>query len=163
MTNRPPISAFTLVELILVMALLATVMALSVPSLSRSMRQRNLDEEARRFLALTEYARDEAVSQGVPMSVWVNPTAQLFGVEPKPGFEGIESRNRQFQVNPDVQFGIEKGFLNGGVVRAIEFEPDGSPGPSSLDSVRLVDRFDSAISITRTTDRWSYEIVKETK
>ena len=46
---------FTLVELIIVMTLLAIVAALSVPSLSRSMRQRNLDEEATRLLALTEY------------------------------------------------------------------------------------------------------------
>src|SRR5438067_13878805 len=78
--------AFTLVELILVMAVLATIMALSTPSLSRSLRNRNIEQEAKRFIALTEYARGEAVSQGVPMTIWIDVEAGAFGVEPKAGF-----------------------------------------------------------------------------
>src|ERR1051325_1837454 len=81
-----PAPGFTLVELILVMALLATLMALAAPSLSRSMRQRNLSQEATRFVALTESARDEAVSQGVPMVVWIDPVGGRFGMGPKTGY-----------------------------------------------------------------------------
>ena len=152
---------FTLVELIFVMALLTIVAALAAPSLSRSMRQRNLDGEAARFLAATEYARDEAVSQGVPMTVWIDPAAQRFGVEPKTGYEGSTTRDREFAVNPDVQFEIPIVATKGGVIEAVEFQPDGSPGTSSLDSVRLVDRFKSALTVARTSDGWSYEIIKE--
>ena len=83
--NPSPIApGFTLIELIFVMALLTVVVGFAAPSLARSMRQRNLDGEATRLLAATEYARDEAVSQGVPMTVWINPDTQRFGVEPKP-------------------------------------------------------------------------------
>ena len=153
--------AFTLVELIIVMTLLAVVAALAVPSLSRSMRQRNLDEEATRLLALTESGRDEAVSQGVPMVVWIDAKAQRYGVEPKAGFEADETRARDYAMNPDVQVEIDKAAVSGGVVEAIEFAPDGALTSASVDSVRLVDRFNSVINVSRTTDGWSYELVKE--
>src|SRR5437773_775638 len=45
--------AFTLVELILVMALLGIVLAVSAPSLSNFFHGRTLDSEARRLMALT--------------------------------------------------------------------------------------------------------------
>ena len=154
---------FTLVELIIVMMLLAVVAALAVPSLSRSMRQRNLDEEATRLLALTEYGRDEAVSQGVPMVVWIDAKSQRYGVEPKAGFDADETRTRDYNMNPDVQVEIDKAAVSGGVVEAIEFAPDGALTSSSVNSVRLVDRFNSVINISRTTDGWSYELVKEAK
>ena len=64
------------------MALLAIVAALSVPSMSRSIRSRNVSGEAARFVAATEYGRDEAVSQGVPMIVWIDSAAQRFGAFP---------------------------------------------------------------------------------
>ena len=83
---------FTLAELVVVMALLAIVAALSVPSMSRSIRARNLRGEAARFVAATEYGRDEAVSQGVPMIVWIDAKAQRYGIEPKAGFDSDETR-----------------------------------------------------------------------
>src|SRR5689334_18148384 len=56
-----PKRAFTLIELILVMALLAIVMAVSAPALSNFMRGRTLDSEARRFVSLTRYGQSRAV------------------------------------------------------------------------------------------------------
>ena len=154
-------SGFTLVELIIVMTLLAIVAALAVPSLSRSMRQRNLDEEATRLLALTEYARDEAVSQGVPMIVWIDAKAQRYGIKPKAGFDSDDTRAREYDMNPDVQVEIDKAAVSGGIVEAMEFGADGALATSSVETVRLVDRFKSAINVSRTTDGWSYELVKE--
>ena len=154
---------FTLVELIIVMTLLAIVAALSVPSLSRSMRQRTLDEEATRLLALTEYGRDEAVSQGVPMIVWIDAKSQRYGVEPKAGFDSDDTRAREYDMNTDVQVELDKAATTGGIVEAMEFAADGSLTAASVDSVRLVDRFNSAITVSRTTDGWSYELVKEGK
>ena len=156
-------TAFTLVELIIVMTLLAIVAALSLPSLSRSMRQRNLDEEATRLLALTEYGRDEAVSQGVPMIVWIDAKAQRYGLKPKAGFDADETRAREYAMNPDVNAEIDKAAASGGVVEAMEFGADGALASSSVEAVRLVDRFKSVINVSRTADGWSYELVKEEK
>ena len=160
-TRIPP--GFTLVELIVVMALLAIMAALSAPAMSRSIRARNLAGEAARFIAATEYGRNEAVSQGVPMVVWIDAKAQRYGVEPKAGFDADETRARDYAMNPDVQVEIDKAAVSGGVVEAIEFAPDGALTSSSVDSVRLVDRFNSVINVSRTTDGWSYELVKEAK
>jgi type II secretion system protein H len=157
----PP--GFTLVELVVVMALLAIVAALSAPAMSRSIRARNLNGEAVRFIAATEYGRDEAVSQGVPMTVWIDPATQRFGVEPRAGFEGIESRNREFAVNADIHFEMDNAPAGGGIVQVAEFAPDGTPGTASLETVRLLDRFDSEVIVVRTKDGWGYEIQKETK
>lgn len=154
---------FTLVELIIVMALLAVVAAIAVPSLSGSLRQRSLNEEASRVLALTEYGRDEAVSQGVPMTIWINPQSQRFGVEPKAGFDGDESRSKDFALNPDLHFEIERSATRNGLIDAVEFSPDGAVASSSVDAMRLVDRFNSAVTIARTADGWAYEIVKEAR
>ena len=156
-------AGFTLIELIFVMALLTVVVGFAAPSLSRSMRQRNLDGEATRFLAATEYAREEAVSQGVPMTLWINPDTQRFGVEPKTGYDGSAARDREFAVNPDVHLEVTGGVQKSGVIEAVEFAPDGSPTTASVESVRLVDRFNAALTVARTSDGWSYEIVKETR
>lgn len=160
MGRSDPAAGFTLVELILVMALLAVIAAFSAPSLARSLRQRNLDGEAARLLALTEYGRDEAVSQGVPMSVWVDPRNQRMGVEPKTGYDGDDSRAREFDLNADIHFEVDRTATQNGVVEVMEFSPDGMPSSSSIDSVRLVDRFQSLITVARTSDGWGYEIVK---
>ena len=119
-TRIPP--GFTLVELIVVMALLAIAAALSAPVLSHSIRARNLGGEAARFIAATEYGRDEAVSQGVPMTVWIDPATQRFGVAAKAGFDGAESRSREFAVHADIHFEMDDAALAGGIVQAVEFE-----------------------------------------
>jgi Tfp pilus assembly protein FimT len=145
------------------MAVLALVLGLSAPSLSRSMRQRNLEAEAARLLAATEYARNEAVSQGVPMVLWFDEKARSFGIEAKSGFVGDAAREREFTLHPDVEIELEKVIGRNAKVQPIEFAPDGAPATSNVESVFLKDRFASAIAIARTTDGWSYELLKEGK
>src|SRR5213080_192627 len=57
--------AFTLIELILVMALLSIVLAVSAPALSSFFRGRNIDAEGRRLVSLIRYGQGRAVSEGV--------------------------------------------------------------------------------------------------
>ncbi len=143
------------------MALLATIMALTAPSLSRSMHSRNLAHEATRFLALTEYGRNEAVSQGVPMLIWIDPDQARYGLQAKAGYADAMRREREYSLNADVHFEGVTGGKSGNVIHAIEFAPDGALEPASTAAVRLADRFDSAMLINRTADGWGYEIVKE--
>ncbi|HEV7867610.1 MAG TPA: GspH/FimT family pseudopilin [Chthoniobacteraceae bacterium] len=156
-------SAFTLVELILVMALLAVIFAFSAPALGRSMRDRHLKDEAVRLVALTEYARNEAVSQGVPMVVWADPEARRFGVEPKAGFAGAEARRREYALSSNLRVEIATAATISGsrVIEAIEFTPDGTPSLTSAESVRLIDLHESVVTVAQTTDGWGYEVLKE--
>jgi type II secretion system protein H len=159
---RRATSAFTLVELILVMVILALMAALAAPVLSHSIRQRNLDHEASRFYALVEYGRDEARSQGVPMILWVDPQAAHYGLEPQAGYPGSDERNRDYEINPDVQLTLTNAAGGqAGRVNAVTLLADGSLDPSSAESVKLTDRFNNTLTLARTRDNWGYEIVKE--
>lgn len=166
------------------MALLVTLAAVIVPSLARSMRGRNLDGQADRLLALTEYGRDEAVSQGIPMVMWVDVDGSRFGVDTKPGYgSGAENaRAREYTLEDDAHFdpvgqgmvssvppagttaqgqttSTAAGGTHGGVIVA-EFAPDGTLDPGSLPSVRVVDRTGESLAISQTADAYGYEIVK---
>lgn len=154
-------SAFTLVELILVMALLTILMAVAVPYLSRSLRQRGLEQDALQLLALTEYARAEAVSLGVPMTVWIEPETGRFGVDAQTGYLSDGVRKKEIQLNPDVHFEkIEGASAQNGIVNAVQFAPDGTPDVSSVAAMRLVDRFHSVVTVALANDGSEYEIVK---
>src|SRR5437016_14129570 len=74
-------AAFTLIELILVMAMLLIVLAVAAPSLSKFFRGRTLDSEARRFVSLTRYGQSRAVSDGVPSGFWIDPNQGSHGLE----------------------------------------------------------------------------------
>ncbi len=162
-----PDAAFTLIELVLVMALLVTLLALAVPSLSRSLRQRNLEQEAARLLAVTEYGRDEASSQGVPVMVWLDPENGHFGVEVKKGFDVDAVHAKEYVLNGA---GLKFDPPEGGVASSVqghgfnvaEFAPDGTLDTASVPALRITDSgHRSAISLSQTTDGYGYQIDKE--
>lgn len=154
--------AFTLVELILVMALLCVILGIAVPSLARSFHHRNLTQEAARLLAVTEYARDEAVSQGVPMVVWVDMETGRFGARAKTGYEDSGARSKEFKLTEGLHFETEKGTISStGTTDAVELEPNGTLDTSSQASFRLVDQADSSIEVAQTNDGTGYEIVTD--
>lgn len=153
--------AFTLVELILVMALMVTILALSAPSLSRSLKARAVNQEATRLLAMIEYARDEAISQGVPMVLWIDAENGHFGAQAKEGYAGNDSRQKEFFLNPAIHFdALDEAAQQGGLTIAVEFDPDGTPDPSSVYSLRLTDQKEESATLTQTDDGWGYEIAK---
>src|SRR6184192_239420 len=67
-----PLSAFTLIELILVMTILTIAISVTAPALANFFRGRSLDSEARRLLALTRQGQSRAVSEGLPMELWID-------------------------------------------------------------------------------------------
>ena len=159
--RRGSSAAFTLVELIIVMALLAIMAMIVMPRLGASMKERYLGDEARHFLAATEYARNEAESQGVPMVIWADLEGHRLGIEAKAGFDGAPARDRDYVWNPDVYIQADQAMpATGRNVTLMEFAPDGSPSETSVETVTLSDRFGHVLVVARTTDRWSYEIQK---
>lgn len=160
--NNNAEAAFTLVELILVMVVLCTILALVAPTLSHSFRQRNLEQEATRLLALTEYGRDEAVSQGVPALVWIDPAGGSFGVEAAPGYTDTSIRQKNFTLPENLHFDVAKTRLtDDGMVQLVQFSPDGTPDTTALDAVGIVDQNNDSSVLRLSDDGWNYEIVKE--
>ena len=73
--------AFTLIELILVLALLVIITSLAAPAMANFIRGRALDSESRRLFALMHAAQSRAVSEGMPMVLWVDEKNGAYGIE----------------------------------------------------------------------------------
>src|SRR5688500_9860978 len=101
-TRRRTGAGFTLIELVLVMAILIVVMSMSGSSLTSFFKGRALDAEANRFVALTRHAQNRAVSEGLPMSLWVNSQKGNYGLEITPGFVDLDEKAAEFQVGRDL-------------------------------------------------------------
>jgi len=150
----------TLIELIAVMGLLAIVMGFSAPVLSRFFRGRSLEEEGRRLLALTRFARSEAISRSVPMELWINVDARAYGLRAQAGYEsGEESKPLEYNLQDGLSFDVAAGaFDQKGEARMV-FLPDGAIGEESLESLTIwnADKND-AVEIAKTDPLVGYVI-----
>src|SRR5271170_169217 len=96
-------AGFTLVELLVVMGLIGTMCALAAPSFSRFFRGRTQSVEIRRFISLTHYAQSRAVSEGVPMLLWIDARAGTYGLEQETGYTDGDTNTVQYEVGKDLQ------------------------------------------------------------
>ena len=172
---------FTLIELILVMALLTIVISLTAPKLSRFFHGRTLDSEARRLLALTRSGQSRAVSEGVPMDLWLDTATGTFGLEAEPSYETSDPKAVDFTLDS----GLELEVVNQTVVSpvntlmpgqrtstasvpkvklvhpglpTIRFLPDGSIGDGSPRMLHLASAESGSLWLAQTRDGLSYEI-----
>jgi type II secretion system protein H len=161
-TTRIAAAGFTLVELVLVMGLLTAVMAVAAPSLSRYFRSRSLQDEAGRFLALTEFARDEAVSQGLPAAVWVQPATRSYGMETRVPWEDAGRSRRAYHLHRDVSFQDDRLPETGtGAQDIILFAADGFLETDSMTWIGLEARDGAVLYVQLATNQWAYEISRE--
>ena len=147
MKRYSPRFGFTLIELILVMALLSTLMAISAPKLSRYFTGRTLNEETRRFLALTRYGRSEAIGRAVTMELWIDPDQGTYGLEPQVIIEEATTEYIAFDLADDLSFDIGGGSVDEDGRISILFWPDGTIDESSIAMVMIVDRDEKATTI----------------
>lgn len=168
---------FTLIELILVMALLTIVMALASPQLAGFFRGRSIDSEARRFVSLTRYAQSRAVSEGAPMVLWIDEKERTYGMEMQPGFDRYEDGKAvEFKLGKDIEVEPEtvpNGLQTAGISRSsrestrpvfgnlptLIFMPDGFVSGSSPDNITLRDADKSEIRIGLSRNGLHYEII----
>jgi type II secretion system protein H len=177
-TNPPPhvggyTSGFTLIELILVMALLAIVLAISAPSLSRFFHSRSLESEAQRFMALTRAAQTRAVSEGVPMVVWLATQQRAYGLNADKSFVEYDPKAEQFGVDDTLevevryssdavaagqasQFKNEKQTTSG--IYLLHFNPDGFVSAASPEVVVFRQGVNGELWVAQSRNRLNYEI-----
>jgi len=169
--EAPGPRAFTLIELILVMALLVIVIAVASPSLSRFMRGRTLDSEARRFVSLTRYGQSRAVSEGVPVVLWINTRQGSYGLRQEAGYTGQDTKAVDFLLGKDLRLEVaglpaQLGPLDQSRATRqtdpntpmLRFPPDGFIDETSPQSVVLRDQSGESIWITQSRNRLNYEI-----
>jgi type II secretion system protein H len=173
---------FTLIELILVMALLTIVISLTAPKLSRFFHGRTLDSEARRLLALTRSGQSRAVSEGMPMDLWVDTEQGTFGLAAEASYETSDPKAVDFALDSGLQLEVVRKTVvapvtttmnrNQRVTTAsvprvnlvhatlptIRFLPDGSLGEASPQMLHLASSDGGSLWLAQARDGVSYEI-----
>ncbi|HOB33565.1 MAG TPA: GspH/FimT family pseudopilin [Verrucomicrobiota bacterium] len=158
--------AFTLMELILILATLAIVTSIAAPSMSAFFRGRVLSSEARQLLALTHAARARAVSEGFPVVLWVDSDAREYGVQMENTLEAgvrgqVDLNAETFQLDPSLQIAVLDAVplsVNGRSLPGIRFMPDGMADEDSAATIRLTSRTGEMLYLVQSTNRLGYEI-----
>lgn len=159
--KRRKLCAFTLVELILVMVLLVVAISLVAPKMSSFTRGRALDSEARRVLAMTHAAQARAVSEGMPMMLWIDEKQNGYGLEEEtPGKNG-DANAEKFSADDNVQVAVMN--LNGSATTfknlpAIRFLADGTVDENSPQMLKLSGTDGAELWLLESADRRGYEI-----
>jgi type II secretion system protein H len=158
--------SFSLLELIVVLVLLTSAMALLAPSLGSFFRGRRLDDEARRLWALTRYAQEQAISSAVPVAVWVDQEHGEYGLEAEPGY-GYTVAPLSYALGPDVEVTAQAEDakpLSTEPLRLVWW-PDGSLAAGSAVAWRLSHRrlASAAWSLNRNLPFSTFTLVREDK
>ncbi len=174
---------FTLIEMILVMALLVVAVSMVSPRLSGFIRGRALESEARRVLALTHAARSRAISESMPVLLWLDATVGRYGVEREtPGQKG-DPLAQEFTVDDHLRIAFDQaqrligqtltstrttGLLpgisssqrptNARTEPSIRLLPDGTIDEDSPNAIRIEDSDGSVLWLVEGSDRRHYEI-----
>jgi Tfp pilus assembly protein FimT len=153
---------FTLLELILVMLILSTVLAMAAPSLRGFFGSRKTHDEAAQILALTRFARSQAISVGIiyrlnfdtqQHTYWL--TAQQSGA-----FEKLRTEfGRVFTFPNDIVAELD-GLKKENGQTFLEFTPQGTV---TAGTVRLIDRRGLVLEVTCPTVTESFSIVEREK
>jgi type II secretion system protein H len=148
---------FTLLELILVMVILATVLALAGPSLRGFFASRKTQDAAAQILALTQLAQSWAVSDGNPVRLNFNDKEGSYWLTVQQGatFERLETEfGRVFFLPEGTEMEFEDLEEDGGETY-ITFSPQSI---MSAGTVRLIDRRGQVVKLVCRTPTESYAI-----
>jgi len=160
-----------LIELILVMALIVIMASVVTPRMADFFRGRKLDNEARRFVTLTRYGQSRAVSEGIPMLVWIDEEKQLYGIEAQPGYLQKDPKALEYSVAEELKIEVSEPLTSYGVtkeqeisrtlptkLRFIRFGPDGFVSDASPQYVLISRDKDDVVAIGPSRDWQGYEI-----
>ena len=155
---------FTLLELILVMVILSTVLAMAAPSLRGFFASRQIQDAAAQILALTQFARSQAVSEGTTYRLNFDeddeqPTYWLTANQ-SGAFEqlGVEF-GRVFELPKDTELQLEN-VEQDGAESYIAFEPQGIVTPATI---RLIDRRGNIVKLYCPAATESFSIISNGK
>jgi type IV fimbrial biogenesis protein FimT len=155
-------SAFTLIELILVLALLVIITSLAAPAMSNFIRGRALDSEARRLMALIHAGQSRAVSEGMPMVLWVDEKQGAYGLQAETTGQNGDPKEEDLTLDEYLKVAVMNagpaGVTKFRNLPAIRFLPDGTVDENSPQTLRLMDAKGNALWLIESRDRNGYEI-----
>lgn len=134
----PRAPGFTLLELVLVMMIICTVLAVAAPSLRGFFVSRKTNDTADRIVALTRLARSQAVSEGRVYRLEFGREGRTYRLTKQEAarFEALgTSLGNWFRVANEVSLTLERE-RSAGAREHIDFFPDGRTEPTVI---RLTD------------------------
>jgi prepilin-type N-terminal cleavage/methylation domain-containing protein len=131
MNRRPQHRGFTLLELVLVMVVVCTALAMAAPSLSGWSRGAKLRDAADQFFAVTRYARAESASSCQVHRLYVDPSAGRYWLAAQDGQQFVELSTGlgRAVVVPD-GFRINLTDAQSKTLEFVEFYPTGRTTPA---------------------------------
>lgn len=169
-TNNQPRHqrGFTLIELILVMSLLIIMVTIVTPRLTEFFNGRKLDSEVRQFVTLTHYAQSRAVSEGVPMLLWVDPKTGTYGLQQESGYNTGDTKPETFHVAEGLKInvgklgsktGASRSFTPTSRLNGLRFSPDGNAiTANSVSGVSLQEGSFPPVWIMPSANGLTYEV-----
>jgi prepilin-type N-terminal cleavage/methylation domain-containing protein len=134
MTRRSRQSAFTLLELILVMVIICTALAMAAPSLNGWARGSKMRDAVDQFIALTQFARTQAISTATVHRLQVDGAARTYYVLVQDGESFVPlntEMGRQFPL-PN-EFSLKMADLGGASRDYVDFYPTGRTEPATVE------------------------------
>jgi type II secretory pathway pseudopilin PulG len=162
--------------LILVMALLLIVMAVSFPSLKGFFRGRTLDSEARRLLSLTRYAQSRAVAEGVPMVLWIDARERTYGLQTEEGFVELDRKAVEYELGDGLTVEIsqpadlgalsqrKRNAVQAANLPAIRINAEGFIDSTSPEAIQIREgeaRDSATLWVAQSGNRLNYEILSQ--
>jgi type II secretion system protein H len=160
-SKRSERCAFTLIELILVLALLVVITSLVAPAMSNFIRGRALDSEARRMLALLHAGQSRAVSEGMPMMVWLDEKTGAYGLEAETPGQNGDAKAEHLSVDSTLQLTVKSGPMGLTTLRtmpAVRLLADGTIDEKSPSALQLTDSEGRSLWLVEARTRTGYEI-----
>lgn len=166
-------SAFTLVELMLVMTVLLVVVAVSIPTLSSFFRGRHLNSEVSRFMSLSRFAQSRAVSEGIPMTVWIDMRNKSYGLSAAAGYTELDTNAVEYTMHEslEVEFllpaqqqaslvmnSFGQAAATSAQLAMIRYQPDGFIDPAGPDPIWFTQGDRQTLWLTRHSNGRTYEI-----
>jgi type II secretion system protein H len=157
--------AFTLIELILVLALLVIITSMAVPHMASFIRGRALDSEARRLMAVMHVAQSRAVSEGMPMMLWMDEKGGSYGYQAETS--GQNGDPKAEKMNLDSTLGLSVSTTATAPVTfqnlpAIKFLADGTIDENSPQTLKLVDADGFSRTFQENSYHTGYEVFDST-
>jgi Tfp pilus assembly protein FimT len=164
------------------MAILTMAVSLTAPTLANFFRGRTLDSEARRFIALTHSGQNRAISEGIPIDLWIDADNHLIGLDAEPSYEKDDPKAVEFAIDSSLKIEVIKSTvvtpskmsftsrqatstasvprvnLTHPAVPTIRFLPDGTISENSPQKLRFSGRDDRSLWLALAQDKLSYEI-----
>ena len=156
------LAAFTLIELVLVLALVVVITSMAAPAMSNFIRGQALSSEARRMVALIHAGQDRAVSEGLPMVLWVDEKQGAYGLQAEVTGRNGDPKAETLSLDGNLQINVVSTGLTGttkfGGLPAIRFLPDGTVDENSPQTLRLTDAKGNTLWLIESRNRNDYEI-----